>query len=347
MPSAGAGRSSRSTIPTTTSPSCSRVRRSRRRRSPPGFRRPRCDGRGRARSSATAAGCESGSTPGWTFTTRTRTSIRWTLGGWWPASTASTSQGAIGVDPWYTEPVGAERWSELVSALRARHAPFADELDALLPELVAMEAYVGGPPRELRTCHRDLWADNVRRTRRRQPLRVRLRQCRSGRPVPGARRDPRRVLRGSGARRSHPRRVRGGGRARARRGPDGLRDGDRAALAHPGRGLPALAGRHDRRRTRRQRGLGPRVRRPAVDPNRDRGAPCEGRSTRARSDPRRRERDRSGVPRHAGAAVRAARRSARLLRDAEGRDDQPGPELQRPRDRDGGGRGRSGSGRRA
>ena len=27
-----------------------------------------------------------------------------------------------------------------------------------------MEAYLGGPPRELRTCHRDLWADNVRRT---------------------------------------------------------------------------------------------------------------------------------------------------------------------------------------
>jgi aminoglycoside phosphotransferase (APT) family kinase protein len=71
--------------------------------------------------------------------------------------------GSIGVDPWYTEPVGAVRWSELVSALRDRRAPFADELDALLPELVAMEAYLGGPPRDLRTCHRDLWADNVRR----------------------------------------------------------------------------------------------------------------------------------------------------------------------------------------
>ena len=70
--------------------------------------------------------------------------------------------GTIGLDPWYTEPVGAARWSELVSALRARHAPFADELDALVPELVAMGAYLGGPPRELRTCHRDLWADNVR-----------------------------------------------------------------------------------------------------------------------------------------------------------------------------------------
>ncbi len=73
--------------------------------------------------------------------------------------------GAIGLDPWYTEPVGAARWSDLISALRARHAPFADELDALLPELVAMETYLGGPPRDLRTCHRDLWADNVRRAR--------------------------------------------------------------------------------------------------------------------------------------------------------------------------------------
>jgi len=73
--------------------------------------------------------------------------------------------GAIGLDPWYTEPVGAARWSELISALRARHAPFADELDALVPELVAMEAFLGAPPRALRTCHRDLWADNVRRVR--------------------------------------------------------------------------------------------------------------------------------------------------------------------------------------
>ena len=72
--------------------------------------------------------------------------------------------GSIGVDPWYAEPVGAVRWAELVKPLRGRGAPFADELDALLPELVALEAYLGGPPRELRTCHRDLWADNVRRT---------------------------------------------------------------------------------------------------------------------------------------------------------------------------------------
>ena len=47
-------------------------------------------------------------------------------------------EGAIGLDPWYTEPVGAARWSVLVSVLRAGHAPFADELAALRPELVAM-----------------------------------------------------------------------------------------------------------------------------------------------------------------------------------------------------------------
>jgi len=73
--------------------------------------------------------------------------------------------GTIGLGPWYSEPIGAVRWSELVRGLRTRHAPFADELDALVPELVAMETYVEGPPRELRTCHRDLFADNVRRAR--------------------------------------------------------------------------------------------------------------------------------------------------------------------------------------
>ena len=164
IPSAAAGRSNRSvTSPMRTSPRCSRARRSRRRRSRPVFRRLRCDGRGWASSSPTAAGRESGSTPGWIFTPRMQASMRSMSGGWLPACTASTSQGTVGLDPWYTEPVGATRWAELVTVLRARHAPFADELDSLLPELVAMEAYLGGPPRDLRTCHRDLWADNLRR----------------------------------------------------------------------------------------------------------------------------------------------------------------------------------------
>jgi Ser/Thr protein kinase RdoA (MazF antagonist) len=72
--------------------------------------------------------------------------------------------GTIGPDPWYADPVGVARWHELMAVLHARGAPFAGELDALVPELVALEAYLGGPPRALRTCHRDLWADNVRRT---------------------------------------------------------------------------------------------------------------------------------------------------------------------------------------
>jgi len=73
--------------------------------------------------------------------------------------------GETGVHWWYSQAVGASRWADVISALRARGAPFAEELDELVPELVTLEAYLGDPPRDLRTCHRDLWADNVRRTR--------------------------------------------------------------------------------------------------------------------------------------------------------------------------------------
>ena len=73
-------------------------------------------------------------------------------------------RGSVGVDPWYSEPVGDRRWAELVGSLRARDAPFADELAAVVPELLVLEGLLGAPPRSLRTCHRDLWADNVRRT---------------------------------------------------------------------------------------------------------------------------------------------------------------------------------------
>jgi aminoglycoside phosphotransferase (APT) family kinase protein len=72
--------------------------------------------------------------------------------------------GSIGPDPWYSEPIGAARWAEIVRELRGRRAPFADELEGCIPELVALEANPGRPPRMLRTCHRDLWADNLRRT---------------------------------------------------------------------------------------------------------------------------------------------------------------------------------------
>ncbi|MER7455952.1 phosphotransferase [Micromonospora sp. NPDC126480] len=64
------------------------------------------------------------------------------------------------VDPWYHEPIGADRWDELVRLLAAAGAPFAGRLADLRDELVALESWIE-PPRMLRTCHRDLWADNV------------------------------------------------------------------------------------------------------------------------------------------------------------------------------------------
>jgi Ser/Thr protein kinase RdoA (MazF antagonist) len=72
--------------------------------------------------------------------------------------------GTVGRDPWYEDPVGERRWRELLARLGAAGAPFAADLAALLPEILALEVSLGAPPRDLRTCHRDLWADNVRRT---------------------------------------------------------------------------------------------------------------------------------------------------------------------------------------
>jgi Ser/Thr protein kinase RdoA (MazF antagonist) len=67
------------------------------------------------------------------------------------------------VDPWYAEPVGAQHWDELLAALGAHRAPFADALAELRDDLVALEGLLA-PPRDLQVCHRDLWADNVRGT---------------------------------------------------------------------------------------------------------------------------------------------------------------------------------------
>lgn len=72
--------------------------------------------------------------------------------------------GSTGRDPWYEAPVGERRWAELMGTLRDRKAPFADELERPVSELVALEDLLGHPPKTLRTCHRDLWADNVRGT---------------------------------------------------------------------------------------------------------------------------------------------------------------------------------------
>ncbi len=62
--------------------------------------------------------------------------------------------------PWYTEPVGAERWDQLVEQLLEAGAPFAGRLAELRDELVALESWLE-PPQQLRTCHCDLWADNL------------------------------------------------------------------------------------------------------------------------------------------------------------------------------------------
>jgi Ser/Thr protein kinase RdoA (MazF antagonist) len=64
------------------------------------------------------------------------------------------------LDPWHHEPVGAERWDQLVGQLLEAGAPFAGRLADLREELVALESWIE-PPQMLQTCHRDLWADNV------------------------------------------------------------------------------------------------------------------------------------------------------------------------------------------
>jgi Ser/Thr protein kinase RdoA (MazF antagonist) len=71
--------------------------------------------------------------------------------------------GVNDVHPWYIEPVGEDRWDELVRDLTNARAPFAEQLAALRDELVALEALLEWPS-NLQTCHRDLFADNVLRT---------------------------------------------------------------------------------------------------------------------------------------------------------------------------------------
>jgi Ser/Thr protein kinase RdoA (MazF antagonist) len=71
---------------------------------------------------------------------------------------ARTDPGPL--DAWYHEPVGADRWDQLVGRLRNAGAPFAGRLAELRDELVALESWIE-LPRTPRTCHRDLWADNV------------------------------------------------------------------------------------------------------------------------------------------------------------------------------------------
>jgi hypothetical protein len=66
-------------------------------------------------------------------------------------------------DPWYTQPVGRRRWEGLADELTTAGAPFATDLAAMLDELIALEDLIQ-PAGDVRTCHRDLWAENLRRT---------------------------------------------------------------------------------------------------------------------------------------------------------------------------------------
>jgi len=72
-------------------------------------------------------------------------------------------EGREPTDAWYTDPVGPDRWDALIGDLAAARAPFASRLRSLRDDLVALDALIV-PPTDVRTCHRDLWADNLRAT---------------------------------------------------------------------------------------------------------------------------------------------------------------------------------------
>jgi Ser/Thr protein kinase RdoA (MazF antagonist) len=68
------------------------------------------------------------------------------------------------IDPWFTDPVGRGGWDVLVADLRYAKAPFAEQLAGLREEILAAEALLASPGEPIQTCHRDLFADNVRAT---------------------------------------------------------------------------------------------------------------------------------------------------------------------------------------
>lgn len=64
------------------------------------------------------------------------------------------------VDNWFATGFGEQRWRDLHRRVQGERAPFADQLGALVDELVAVESVIE-PHETPIVCHRDLWADNV------------------------------------------------------------------------------------------------------------------------------------------------------------------------------------------
>jgi Ser/Thr protein kinase RdoA (MazF antagonist) len=67
------------------------------------------------------------------------------------------------VHPWYTEPVGAAQWQQLLQELIAADNPLGEGLAGLHDELCSLEELLEAPS-QLQQLHLDLWADNVRAT---------------------------------------------------------------------------------------------------------------------------------------------------------------------------------------
>jgi len=66
--------------------------------------------------------------------------------------------------PWFVEPVGEPAWSSLLEDLTRAGAPFAADVAALLPELLALEALLPCPRwGDERRCHLDLDDSNLAR----------------------------------------------------------------------------------------------------------------------------------------------------------------------------------------
>jgi len=68
------------------------------------------------------------------------------------------------VDPWYVAPVAEDLWYAAADELARASAPFAQDFRDDIPRCLALQALYREPGRT-QLCHRDLWADNLRRDR--------------------------------------------------------------------------------------------------------------------------------------------------------------------------------------